>query len=210
MNYTEVKTSAYEYADRSNDVDAVARYDDFLRFVESYMNRKFKTLDTATTDSTPLVSTISQIITPADFGGVRHIVYTDASGEEHTMKMSTPQKVMDMRNVTEQPTLPTDIYYSVGNGTINFSRDFEAATGSIDLHYYRKVSELNSVDTTNWVSTGFPDAYVFGVISEISAFVKDGDSASAWLGRLDKVIEEIIQEDTDRRWGGEPLQMRTA
>ena len=77
------------------------------------------------------------------------------------------------------------------------------------LDYYRKVPDLKSGAPNNWVSDDYPDLYIFGVRMEIAAFVKNMESQVLWEGRFDKIIAEMVEEDDDIRWSGEPMQMRT-
>ena len=206
MNYTEIKTLAYAYADRE-DTDSLDRYDDFLRIAESNINRKLKTLDSATQDVTAIVAPLAFISKPADFGGVRRIIYVDANSVKHTMKYVPEHVREDEFKIEAYRSLPSDIYYAQGTEDITFSHTFE--DGEIRMSYYRKVPQLTSGSPTNWVGDDFPDAYVFGVRAEIAAFVKNMQSAADWEARMEKVISEIVAEDSERRWSGEPMQMRT-
>lgn len=50
---------------------------------------------------------------------------------------------------------------------------------------------LSDANPSNWILAGHPDAYLYGALSEGSAFAKNFDNASAWKGEFDRVIDEI-------------------
>lgn len=206
MNYTEIKTLAYAYADRQ-DTDSLDRYDDFLRITESKLNRKLKTLDNGTAQVTAPAVPTSSVPLPDAFGGIRRIVYTDANGKDHNFKQAPEHMVDEEFRIKEYRDLPTDLFYAVTPSTIEFSHEF--SDGSIAVYYYRRVVPLTSLAPNNWVSDDFPDAYAFSVRAEIGAFVKNMQSAADWEARFEKIVEEMVADDKDRRWSGEPLQMRT-
>jgi hypothetical protein len=206
MNYSEIKTLAYAYADRS-DTESLDRYDDFLRITESNLNRKLKTLDSNTSQTTAVAAATSEVTLPADFGGVRRLYHVDTNDVKHNFKLAPPHMVDQEFRIKQYRPAPTDYFYAVGDGVLSLSHEFE--DGDLILEYYRKVPPLTSVATTNWMSDDFPDAYVFGVRAEIGALVKNMQSAGEWEGRMEKVISEMVADDKERRWSGEPMRMRT-
>ena len=78
----------------------------------------------------------------------------------------------------------------------------------IEIAYYRKLPALTSTDSHNWISDDNPDVYVFGLMVEISSFVKDAEAARLWDSRFITSVKEVSMDDAVDRWSGTPLSMR--
>ena len=78
----------------------------------------------------------------------------------------------------------------------------------LEVTYYQKLLELGEVNTENWLSQDYPDAYVFGLMVEISAFTKDVDSGQLWESRFVETLNSIDNQDIKNRWSGTPLEVR--
>ena len=76
----------------------------------------------------------------------------------------------------------------------------------MEVIYYKKIPNLSNVNTTTWLSTAYPDFYVFGLMTEISSFVKDAEATILWGQRFDNLVNEMIANDSILRWSGTPLQ----
>lgn len=211
MNYDEIRTNAYAYSDRSMSSEAYTRYDDFLRIVEARVNRVLQTMkmtkrSTITTDIDEEYYGL-----PVDFEGMRDIQVNnaDSEGKVVTLEYRTPAQMNELANTPETYSVPgtRGIYYSFIADQLQIYPPQDAKT--LEMIYYQKVPQLTDVVTTNWLSDESPDCYVFGVIVEISAFVKDAESTALWNSRFTQSLSEIKNNDVDVRWGsGNALQTR--
>jgi len=63
-----------------------------------------------------------------------------------------------------------------------------------EFHYYQKIPKLAGSDTnTNWLLTEYPTAYLFGVITELAAIMRNAEMAQLYKARRDETFAEIIQ-----------------
>jgi len=63
-----------------------------------------------------------------------------------------------------------------------------------EFHYYQKIPKLAGSDTnTNWLLTEYPNAYLFGVITELAAIMRNAEMAQLYKARRDETFQEIIQ-----------------
>jgi len=200
MDYAGIKVAAYDYADRS-DALSQARYDDFLRIVEAKMNRRLKTLQSTERASIPILPNKEYYGLPANFEGLRDIqlngIGNDGTSNIITAEYKTPAQMNETGNVNifeEQDA----VYYNIIDNQIHVLPIREGKT--MEIVYYKKVNPLTTIVTTNWVSDENPDCYIFGVATEISAFVKDYDAARQWGARFQEVLNEIEENDFDIRW----------
>jgi hypothetical protein len=62
------------------------------------------------------------------------------------------------------------------------------------FHYYQKIPSLAAAadSATNWLLTEWPNAYLFGVLTELSALQRNAEMAQLYKARRDEVLQEII------------------
>ena len=53
-----------------------------------------------------------------------------------------------------------------------------------------------------------PDTYLYGLMVEISSFVKSAEAKAIWDERFKESMVDINQEDGSIRWSGTALQTR--
>lgn len=68
----------------------------------------------------------------------------------------------------------------------------DASYGAV-ITYQAGFTPLSVGNPTNWILTDHPDAYLYGALSEGSAFAKNFDQAEAWKEEFMRVIGEIQQ-----------------
>lgn len=201
MNYTEIIDIALGYADRT-DTEVTDRMDSFLRIVESRTNRPLNTQKMVSRVSIEAITGQEYYGLPADFDGLRDIeVKGVSSGVSTTPKYHSPEQMNNRAGGTF-----SDIAYAIIDDQLQLQ---PAQTDSfIELVYYQNLSELSAVAPTNWLSDLYPDCYIFGLLVEINAFVKDADTANMWDARFKESVAAIQSNDRDTRWSGTALQMR--
>ena len=202
MIYSEIKSLALSYADRE-DAEVSNKLDSFLRIVESRINRFLRVQKMS---AIALISTIADqeyYALPPDFNGLRDIEISDSttSDTKITLKYLNPEQ---MNNVTEDYT---NIYYAIIGNRLQIKPAQENKI--LEIIYYQKLPELTSTDTENWLSQDFPDAYVFGLMVEISSFVKDMEAGVLWEQRFSDTLKAINLLDTKNRWSGTSLEIRS-
>jgi hypothetical protein len=203
MNYTELKALALAYSDRE-DTEVINRIDDFLRVVEARLSRKLKVGEMSTRSITNTIAGDEYYSLPDDFAGLRDIEIKDSitSTEKTTLKYVTPEK----SNYYSSVNMP-GIYYTIVANQIQL---IPAQQDNImEVIYYKKLTPLSAAAPTNWLSINFPDCYLFGIMTEICAFVKDSESAKLWDARYVEAITEIEYDDKMTRWSGPSLQITT-
>ena len=207
MNYSEVKDLALGYSDRSDDA-TVNNIDNFLKIVEARVNKKLKTQKMGSESSIPVVADQLKYDLPSDYAGLREIVVTDGDSKK-TGHIVTPERMTSMQDDPSESVDPSNegFYYLIIADQLKIY-PAQDDTASIDLVYYKKVTPLTATEDDNWLSSDHPDCYVFGLVVEISAFVKDGDAKAAWDVRFKESMLDIHTDDAKSRWGGTPMQMR--
>ena len=203
MNYQTIVDLALSYADRE-DAEVVARMDGFLRVVESRINKRINVWKMTSRAVIDMVTSQEYYGLPCDFSGMRDI------------------EVYPVDSVTDRVTPcylnPEQMNNAILNGSDALSYTIIADqihitpqdTGKVlEIVYYASLPELSAAMVTNWLSSGNPDIYIFGLLVEINSFVKDADAAQLWDQRFMGELESLKIEDAELRWSGTPLVIRT-
>jgi len=73
-------------------------------------------------------------------------------------------------------------------------RPVDDRADAYELHYYGKVPTVVGANTTtNWLLTEYPNAYLFGVMTELAAVQRNAEMAQLYKARRDETFQEIIQ-----------------
>ena len=80
-------------------------------------------------------------------------------------------------------------------GSTFLTRPVNPAGGNtFQFHYYQKIPTITGSDlNTNWLLTEYPDAYLFGTLTELFGMGRNIDGAQLYKARRDEVFAEIIQ-----------------
>ena len=97
-------------------------------------------------------------------------------------------------------------YYTVVAGQIQIS---PPANGDVlEVVYFQKVPPLMEDRDSNWLCESNPDAYIFGLCAEMSAFAKDDILFGIYDARFKESLDNITQDDQVTRWSGPALRVQ--
>ncbi len=208
VNYTEIVRVALSYSDRGTDVELSSRIDDFLRIVESRVDRVIKVQKMAIRTLLTTVKGQEYYGLPEDFAGLRDIEIRDPDVDGVSSSCRTTLAYMSPEQMNVHSSIKGDkneFYTIIANQLqINPTQDGKI----LELVYYRKLVNLSPAEQINWLSNDNPDVYIFGLMVEISAFVKNAGATELWNGRFKEALGEIDVDDSLSRWSGTALQMR--
>jgi len=205
MNYEQVKQAALQYADKDKSSHVIANMDTFLRVVESRVNRILKVTKMVTRATVPLLAGQEYYGLPADFAGVRDVeIRTNLTSSDRTTLIYLNPEQMNALSSKSGVTLA----YTIVADQIHI---YPAQENKLmEITYYQRLPELSGTSgkTENWLSTYQPDAYIFGLLVEISSFLKDMESSQMWEQRFAASIQNIGKDDAVSRWSGTPLTIK--
>ena len=104
--------------------------------------------------------------------------------------------------VTSYATLQTAVYNwlgrSIGGMTSGSVPDmiamFESAAFRKLRHTGQTLASLSNTNTTNWLLTNHPDAYVYGALSEAEPFIPDDPRVGIWKAKRDEILDAIMRD----------------
>lgn len=209
VNYFEIVEMSLGYADRRDDPElriqdpSTAAPDDswainrMLRIVESRINRRLQNRDMSKRAYINTSLSIEYYGLPPDFGGLRDIEVRNVQGSSNriTMEFVTPEY---MNKIVQEGN--QGFYYTVINNQVQIHPRLD--NWVLEVIYYQKIPPLSTTKAENWVSVKYPDAYIQGLMVELSSYTKDSEAAVLWENRFNTTIEEMVYEDAIDRWSG--------
>lgn len=196
--YSELQTAVQNWLDRAT-TEIQARAPEFIALAEAKMNRvlRVRQMESKTSDT----MSSSSIALPSDWVAFKSIWY-EVSGERVELTNITPQEYVRFDDgSTDYPTG----YYIAGSNVYFFpDSNGDYTVGYI---YYQKIPALTDSNTTNWLLTAHPDAYLYGALLESAPYLKEYPEIQIWMTAFSAVIEQMKKADRDVM-SGAPLRMR--
>src|SRR6266566_5604568 len=192
-NYADLVAAVQNWMDWSDSV-ATARIPECVSLFESYAARKLRVRQMLkTTTLTPVAGTAAL---PSDFVAIKNVIYT---GTPVNSLEEMEDFLFEQMFGDTSATGPARAFCIRGSNLLVGPAD----STNLTLVYYSDNLNLQS-DSTNWLMTSHPDAYLFGTLVEANAFRVNAQAAQLWKARRDEVCQEI----TDYIYRGPAPQMR--
>jgi len=77
---------------------------------------------------------------------------------------------------------------------------YPASQTTIVLDYYAKVPALTTVNTTNWLLSKAPNAYLYGSLLEAAPLADAGDRVQLWGTHFDRAMAGLRKQDRGARY----------
>ncbi len=196
-NYTDLQAACTTWLART---DLSSRIPEFIALAEAKMNRQLRALDQET-KSTSFSITGEFVNVPTSFLQVRSFMLS-ISGGRRSLKYLPPEQMEDKYGTTTG----CPVYYSVVGGQFRFA-PIPDTTYTATLVYYVTIPPLAS-NSTNWLLTAHPDAYLYGSLLEAEGHLQNDERLPVWKQGYDEAIANIKSSNNRNRWGGPGLQIR--
>lgn len=197
-NYSELKASIADFLNR-DDLASVAG--DFIALAEAQMGREIRHHRMIERAEGEVDTRFSQV--PADWlESIRFHVNDDKSSEIELISLA---EMLKFRN--ENSALGKPKYYAI------VGESFEVyptpdTTYSTELMYYKPIPALSDSNTTNWLLTSNPDAYLYGSLTQSAPYLKDDQRMQVWSVLYSNAVQSINTESRRIRSGGSGLKLK--
>jgi len=200
MTYAELKTNIANFLNRS---DLTSQLDFFIDATEAEFNRRLRVKDmikraTATADA-------QYISLPTDW---LEAINVQIDSNEFTPLFQQSIESLDVyrksiNNIGNQP-----VYYALVDNTIELAPTPDTSY-TLQLTYYGTIDALSDSNTTNFISTGYPDAYLYGALKHASIYLMEDDRVALFTQQFEKALEEMRLEQEKAEFGkGSLIQRR--
>lgn len=199
-NYTDLTAAVANWLDRT---DLTSRIPEFISLAEAKFNRLLRTRQMETISSGLTMTAADDTYDyPTDSLAITKFRLI----ADQITELDQMSKELLVRKFPDNTKGLPKAYAVDGNQFI--VRPQPDSAYSYELSYYEKIPDLQT-NSTNWLMTLYPDAYLYGALLEAAPYLKDRDEIAIWDVKFNRVIDEIRSADTKDRWAGGSLQMRT-
>ena len=201
-NYSELKASIADWLDRD---DLTSQIPDFITFAEKQMQRQVRHYKMVERSSGALDSQYSAV--PADW--LETIRFSISSGDTFALEMTTINDLMTRRQNTRNTSQRPQFYAHIGETFELFPTP--DTTYTMELVYYQEIPALSPSQTTNWLLTDAPDAYVYGALTQAAPFLGEDERVQTWAQLYANAISGLnaASDRTKQSSAGMRIQVNT-
>lgn len=197
--YAELKDEVVNFL---NNMAAEQTVDTFIDLTEADMSRRLRHWRMEKRSTAILDTQYSAL--PSDF--YEPIRLSITSGDTYRLELAGQAGMMDRResgsDVAGRPK-----YYAITDGSIEVyptpNDDY-----TLEMVYYSKIIPLDSTNTSNWVLTYFPDAYLYGALLHSAPFLGEDARLQTWSALYEKAINDINADSDKAKFGGSGHRMK--
>lgn len=198
--YAELQTSVADFLNRD---DLTSVIPTFVRLAESRIDRDLRHYRQEKRSTAQLNSQYSAI--PTDYLSTIRIQILDGSTSA-IEPISTAQMLQLRDDNYDQTGRPT--HYALTAGGLELYPTPDQAY-NISWVYYGRVAALSVSNTTNWLLTEAPDAYLYGTLVHSAPYLKDDAKIAVWDSLYKAAMDNLNSTSQDAKYGGSGLTMKT-
>ena len=191
-NYTELQAAIANWMTRD---DLTSRIPEFISMCEAKLNRKLRLAQQRVVQTAPFTSANNRRASlPSNCLEILHLQMKLASAEDS-----------DYTNlIYAAPDVLNDKHISSGGMPTHYTKHSQLEFNSnvtnehtIRLLFIKKWDI--ATDSTNWLLTNFPDAYVYGAMMAAMPYIKNDRRFLLWKSQHDEVMRELDRLDERSR-----------
>lgn len=209
-DYDSLKAAIVEYVAREQDTTFVARVPSFIQLAESKFNRLLfcRQMEARATALVDTGSTEPEFISlPTDFQTMRRIRLSSVEGKpclEYRSGTQMDEYRASIANASGQPA-----YFTILGDEIELAPTPDAAY-TVEMVYRKNVPALSDSNTTNWLLTLAPDAYLYGALLEGAPYIKADERIQTWGAGLSSAIDGLNGLSLTSEFNAGPLTVRVS
>lgn len=207
-DYASLQSTVTEYLARDQDATLIARIPSFIQLSEAKFNRSLfvRQMEQRSTTVVDITTTEPEFISlPSDFQSMRRVRLSSATGKprlEFLPGASMDEYRRSIGNSASQP-----IYFTVFGSEIELAptpdTDF-----TIEMVYRTNIPALSLTNTTNWLLTLAPDAYLYGALLESAPYIKEDARIQTWGLGFKTALDDLNNLGLTSTFNAGPLVMR--
>ena len=187
-NYTDLQSAVLAWVVRTGDAESSTRVTDFISLYESDANRRIRIRQNMLTTPLTLVSGTASVSLPSDFLEEIELNYDDTAISLTRGSFNDIDRAQTADSQAGRPSL-----YGITSSSITFETEADV-NYTVNLRYYKKWDI--ATDTTNWLLTNAPDAYLFGSVAEAAMFIRDDTLLQMAIARRDAATDWVLKSDS--------------
>jgi hypothetical protein len=198
--YSELKTAIADFLNRDDLTSAIPN---FIALAEADFNRKIRHWRMEGRSTATIQSQYSAI--PQDWLETIRFNIATANGTQR-LKLASHADMAERRLLDNDTTGTPEKYAMVGDEFELYPTPDGSYTA--DLLYYKKTDALSDSNTTNWVLTNHPDAYLYTALVHSAPYLNEDQRATTWAALSQSAVDSINQESKSAKYSGTGLRMK--
>ena len=194
--YAELKTAIADFLNRD---DLTAVIPTFISLAEAQIARDVRHWKQEKRVTTSVDERYENL--PNDWLEIKLVALTTGKMLQ-TVSMS---EMAEMRAASG--TAATPRYVRLTADQIEFYPTPNAAT-DISMLYYARIPALSDTDTTNWLLTYAPDAYLYGALLQAAPYLSDDARIGVWGSLYENAITGLNADSDKAKHGGSGQRMK--
>lgn len=186
-----------------NRTDLSSRYDRFIALLEADLRGKLYHRRSLVRATTNLIAGDEYLLLPPDFSKA-HIFYLSSNDRRWQLNYLTQSQMLS-RYPTKIDGDPF-VFSIVGNEIWLFPTPLTSMV--LEMNYFQTVPSLNT-NTTNWLLSGYPDVYFYGMLAIAHKAVRNNNEAIQYQTIYDNALSTVLNDDIESSRDGGPLQITT-
>ena len=202
--YTELQSAVSNWL--GGRTDLTLRIPEFVTLCEAKLNRKLfvRQMETRSTTDCDTSDTEPEFISlPDDFQSMRRIRLSSVAGKPR-LKFLTGAQADEFRygssNTSGQPA-----YFTIMGSEIELiptpDDDY-----TVEMVYRKNIPAL-ATNSTNWLLTMAPDAYLYGTLLESAPYIKEDERIQVWALGLSDALSDLNNLGQLSAYNSGPLEM---
>jgi len=197
--YSELKTSVADFLNRDDLTSVIA---DFIALGEAQMNRDIRHYSMIKRSVAEIDTRYSSL--PSDFLEPIRLHIDDSY--QTRLELTSLDDMLQLRNNTANATGKPQYYAIVGDSIEVYPTP--DADYNTELMYYAKIDALSDSNTSNWVLSSHPDAYLYGSLMQSAPYLKDDNRLTVWASLYAGIISSINRQSERTKYGGSGIRKR--
>lgn len=183
--YSALQTSIAGWLNRE---DLNSQIPDFITLAEARFNRELRVNEMLARDYT--VATTDYVELPDDWLQHVSITVTSPSNTYSALEYIPAERYYDLRN---DGLTGTARYYTIIDNKILLLPAPQENT-TLEVIYYEKIPALSNSNTSNWLLSRSPDAYLYGSLVQAEAYLNNDERIPLWAAAVEKIIADMSLE----------------
>lgn len=197
--YAQLQTSIADWLHRS---DLVSVIPDFIALAETKLNADIDSRGQEVRTSLTANIIDNRVALPTDMLEMRRLTITSTT-PYRVLEYKSPEQLYADNNYVTTSMEPDSFAVIGSNIELNCIPD---AAYTLELIYRQKLTALSNSSTTNWLLTGYPNAYLFGSLIQSAPWTGDETRLLVWQKMYQDSIDTVNSIDW---YSGSGLRVRS-
>jgi hypothetical protein len=197
-SYTELKTAIANWLNRD---DLTSVIPDFIALTEADIQRKVRHWRMEERSTATLDARYTQLP-----DGFLEAVRFHLDVDERPIELLTPLALQQRRQGNSDAGGKPQFYAIIAGQIEVWPTPDGSYTG--ELYYYARTATLTDSNTSNWVLTHFPDAYLYGALVHAAPYLVDDQRIGTWSALYQSAIDGINANNDKAKFGGSGLRLQ--